>query len=552
MQPRFDEASYIERAVGYELTIKNLASGKYADRENLLVAYGEGRWPPLHAFMLGLGGFLTKNLLAAGRLSLVFISALTTPIVYLLAKKAVNEKVALPAALLHIFYPSFISYSHLLWSETTYIFLLLLSIVLFINFLETKQRNKKLVLAVLIGVILGFGGLTRAAIIPYVLAIAMWMFLNASKRRFLFPSLFIAAWFITVLPWLSIISIQEKNFMPLATTGSYNLYLGNNPWESEGAFSEDSRMISSASKVRAAIDYYYKKNSVHPETAARILAVKEILANPEIFIRRSADRFGSFLGGSFFEIRHLTHAAYPLVPDALIIILWVIFLLAFIIFLSLTMLGFVANTNQEFPYRTLLIVMAITGWIVPTFVLARSRFFLPTLAILTPVAGIGLLAMRNLITAKRKMFFSFLIILIGTPIILSLPDVVANGLRPSIYYAKLIHTFENVSQTNAVFSDRFIFKSLTERTDPITITIMSKGYFFGATDRQDYVWQVSGRLDEVQLIIYSTTATVPLEIMLSSEDQNLSVLIHPVQKDNWWNWKPTGLPEIEYLWAGGF
>jgi 4-amino-4-deoxy-L-arabinose transferase-like glycosyltransferase len=78
----------------------------------------------------------------SGRILAVCIGSCAPVLLYLLAAKIFNRKTAILAAILYVFFPTHIGYSHCLWSEIFFGVLLLLSTLFFFLFLEDTTKKK--------------------------------------------------------------------------------------------------------------------------------------------------------------------------------------------------------------------------------------------------------------------------------------------------------------------------------------------------------------------------------------------------------------------------
>ena len=119
--PILDEASYLRRAAAFATLISHAIGRAELPVGTATEAYGEGIWPPLHPIMIALGFVAVGKSIAIARLVMVLLSALTSVLVYAVTQKLATRTTARWAAGLHVIYPSFIGYSHLLWSENTYL-----------------------------------------------------------------------------------------------------------------------------------------------------------------------------------------------------------------------------------------------------------------------------------------------------------------------------------------------------------------------------------------------------------------------------------------------
>ena len=245
-----DENEYFSRAAAFKVILTDAARGKPLYSQDISRAYGGGTFPPVHSLYLALSLFVAEDATLA-RWAVVLLSSLTTPLVYLLTLHCSTRKAALAAAGVHVFYPSFVAFSHYLWSETTYIFLLLLATYFTLCLLGPDGSSKRATYALLAGCFLGLAALTRAAGLPFLFVLPAWTYLSLRKTSGAASKslLLLAASAIVVSPWEAALASREARLVPLSTAADYNLFVGNNPWEMSDRFEPDTKPL-----VAAAID----------------------------------------------------------------------------------------------------------------------------------------------------------------------------------------------------------------------------------------------------------------------------------------------------------
>lgn len=552
VQPEFDETGYYGLALGIESVLDDLLSGSVPTTEHLDSAYGDGRWPLLHPFVLAIGLLLFGSQVASARIMMVIVSAMTTPLVFMITKRVSNDKTASFASLVHIFYPSFLAYSHYLWSETTFIFLLLLSLYATILIVEAKKSAQIMLLAIACGLFLGLGGLTRSAMMPYFVAIPVLLLFTIKDKilRISAPLLVLSTIIITILPWVYSLSVREGQLTLLGTNGGYTLFLSNNSWLPEKGYGSSLEFRKTTQRVQASIEYFKKSYNVRDGIAANALAKYEITQHPGDFLLRSLERVRYFFFADSFVVRHIVHAVYPPVSNIIVVAIWVISLSGFILFLSITSFG-LFNKSKPIAHRSLIILLALSGMALPAITIANSRYYLPVLVILLPFSGAGIAKILHYRPQKHLIKFILTTSLLSVVVISTLPNYIQNNLRPSIYYAEIIRRIDKFIGGKPEFSDRFDFRSTNGQPDTITITITSEGYLFRWRESRTLEWEISEASRNIRFDIYSLDPTAQLEVIVTSKNSRESVQFSLLNKEDWNNWTEIGLEDIEYYWRGG-
>lgn len=552
--PFADEAAYFSCAVGFWNILEHTLGGSFPAEDDLRRAYHGGTWPPLHPFLLALGLLIFGNHVAVARFVVVVLSAITTPLVYLVTLKLSTRRAALVAAILHILYPSFLAYSHYLWSETTYIFLLLAAVYCAVLASEERQHRWSLCFATMSGLFLGLCGLTRAVIVPALLFIPLWLAWHAGDRyrQLIVPAVLIVSFVLTLMPWQVALTLAEKRFVPLATAGGYNLFLGNNPWVPNGLGSSFGHRPS-LPLVESAIKHYAEVKGVGPDVAGRELAWQEISARPATFLLRCLHRLRMLWASDFFILRHIFHVIYPPMPGGLVVLIWGVILMSYAALLGLATWGFFFK-DPPLAYKGLTVGLLIAGMVVPVMTAAVSRYNLPQLALLLPVAGHGathicLIKQKYLRVTTLKAGMTFLVLCAS--VFTSLPLVVSTYLYPSSYYASFIKRVDHLVGSNTPFTDRIYLRTKSGGpSDTLSIDLLTADVQFLARGGQRELWTISPKESLYRVEVVSRHAEMPVEMLLSSKRLAQSVKIHPVGKP-WRRWQPSGLADIEYMWYGG-
>lgn len=156
---QLDETAYVRMA-------ENLVNG-----QGLLEISGSSSThfsPLLPMFIAGLGTVLQDYVLSGYIMVIIFGSLILFP-VYLLGKELVSERVGLMAAALMAAIPLFVDYSSRLYSESVYIFFLLMAIL----FGKHMLRGCRVPCSILSGSSLGLAYLANPSAVFYLLAVLL-------------------------------------------------------------------------------------------------------------------------------------------------------------------------------------------------------------------------------------------------------------------------------------------------------------------------------------------------------------------------------------------
>lgn len=152
------------------------------------------------------------------------LSLLTGILIYLLAKKLFNQKVAVISLILTIFHPYLFIQSLSVADTTIFTFLLILS---FYQALRLSEHTTT-INAILTGIFTSFLLLTRDSAIAFIIPLFIYIFISVNNRKrlssFIFAIVFMV---ILVIPWL-IRNYRISNKVLLSSHGYEVLWQGNN------------------------------------------------------------------------------------------------------------------------------------------------------------------------------------------------------------------------------------------------------------------------------------------------------------------------------------
>ncbi len=550
--PKFDEVSYFRRAAAGSSMAAEMSHFRAPREKDRDAFYGNGIFPPFHPIWLSLGMLIFGKTVAVARIMGMLLSAATTPLVYLLTRRLGGPKAGIFAACLHLFYPSFLAFSHYLWSENTYIFLLFLAVYLALGIPENPDAGKRLRHSLLLGVILGAMALTRAAALPALVIIPAWIFFKTKSRsaKIISPVLILAAMFITLVPWELALYQREKRFVMISNYTYRNLYAGHNyPAEDEKYDSVDDLDQQRQKTLRD----YARAKSIPVEAAARELAVKQIMAHPGEAFLKGIKEFLFLWTFDFFPLRHIVNLIYPPVSGAFVLPAFLVFALSAAFLYLLTLKGLLIKAPR-LENRTLILLLILGGALPYVVAYGSTRYNLPQIALLLPIAGFGLANFKE----KARAFFPLaaaVLVALGILFARSWPDYFYQRLRPSSFYAGPIGSLDRAFGIRSEFGDEFLLRnSEPGKPDTLTLTIVGEdaGYSFDSRSPVNtLVIRLSSNRDQGPFTVFGRDPRRPLELMIFSEGQNKTVAVKPLDAAFWRRPAGFGFTGIELTWRGG-
>jgi hypothetical protein len=536
----FDESGYLAQAGGFRDLFAARWSGEpkpgAANR-----AYRGGVWPPLHPALLGLGLWWSGDGMAAARAVVALLGAAATPLVFLVGERLFRRRAALVAAVGHAIYPGFVGFSHYLWSESTYIAILLLAVYCALVAADAEARRPALWAAAACGVALGLGALTRAAALPYLLVVPAWLAVARRRRpgALLCPLLALACCAATAVPWQLTLARREGRPILLSTAAGLNLLKGNRP-----------TTAASRGDLRRTIAQRAQRDGVHPDAAARALALEEIARNPLAAVGRATTRLRTLFQPDNFVLHHLFNAVYPPLPAVVAgsIVLWV--LVSFVLLITLAAWGWWAA--PALPREMALFgLLLVAGALPPMATVSSTRIGLPLMALLLPFAGRGAVQLREIARQPRRAALAGFCAVV---VLVSAARLAAHGslsVESSSYYRDLTAPLDRALGVRPTSSDCLQLQA-TESTAAELLTLeTAPGYRF----RRPAVTTLTWRPAQIRQLNLELEAEAPREPLLvriaAGAGEAGAVTIAPVAREAWQAWRESGVAGVSYRWCGG-
>ena len=404
-------------------------------------------------------------------------------------------------------------------------------------------------MAVCLGIVLGLLALTRAASILFLIIIPSWIFFSIKKRRdkIVIPMVIVIIFSFIISPWEYTLIKKEKRFVLFSTFSYRNLYIGNNQWVREGM---QFNPQEESTKPRDTIREYARKHSIPKEQAARELAVQEITSHFGKFLKRSFHKSLLLWTFDFFPLRHVVNVVYPPMSDFFVLFVSILFAISYVFFTVFALKALFVQELQA-KKKILFLVLVIVGMIPYLLAFGHTRFNLPQIALLVPLAGYGM------VKFKQKILLSALI---STAAVVCLCAVffhtyhnyVHKLLRPSSYYRGSIVVLDKIFRTETYFEDVFKVRSDDpDYVDVLTLKILNEKNYSFLYKKDIKKKRIKIRRKTKTISIYSSNPTEPLILSLYSEKQDKSVEIRPVSKEYWKKFQLINIDNIALSWLGG-
>lgn len=343
----------------------------------------EGRFdttfrPPLYPALIAFWLWSGVGVLGV-RLTQVVLSALSVWLTFRLAQRAAPDTpgAALLAAALVAFHPTLVMFSHRLWSETTFIFLLLAALDLLMGALNRRA------VWLTAGLLLGAAALTRPVILPFLPLLGAWALIQLRRTGVERPWLKAAGRLAllgvgvtcVVAPWTIRNFRQTGDFVLVTTNSAFNLLVGSQPeaafvvkddtWRQEygavdGTMFQDLERVDPGGTQQEAIE----------------LALENIQEDPKLFVRKSIWEAGRLWTLDSFLLRHLRNGWYGGPTPRWVLVSLTLLTLVYMLVLYI---GGVLGLATERPSRLRGVVLLLIGFSVALFGLAYSlsRYALP-------------------------------------------------------------------------------------------------------------------------------------------------------------------------------
>ena len=534
--PLYDEGEYLGRGRAFSAILEDLAGFEPPSDRAINRAYGRGVWPPGHPLLLGVALSLFGDSAVIARLVVVLISSITTALVYLLTLSLAGRPAALGAAILHLLHPSFLAFSHYLWSETTFIFFLLLTVLALIRSGDTPSTQRRILWILLAGMSLGLAALTRAAALPLLVVVPGWVVVagRGSRAAWARAGLLLAVVLLVVSPWQWALQKREGQFVPLSSAAPYNLVLGNSPWPGERGPTLHRRIRERAQELETTTS-----------KAARAIALDEIRTDPGGFASRCLQRLRTLWGLDTFILRHTLMVIYPPLPGFAVWCLLCALLAALLVTTGLAGAGFAAGPLGS--RQLLLLLMAAALAVPPAVTFSNSRMGLPLLALLLPIAGVGAVAFSRLSTRRLLAVGGLVVAAAVSALTLSRPHpLVWPG--ASSHYRATVGQIDRLLGTHTPLAD-CLQVWVGERVE----LTLSEGFRFTRGGVRTRRLEPGARPTQMDIVTFAAESSSPvteLKLLIQGQGRAVVAEVAPIRREYWQRWEQTPVEGFSLRWCG--
>ncbi len=347
---------------------------------------------PLYPMLCAVSHMLTGENYFILELLHVGVSAITCYLIYLIARRIFDERVALVSAALTALHPGLIVYSTKIHELTFVVFLVSLIFWQMVSSDPRRIRN-----ALIFGALMGLATLTRPTLIAFLPAYLVWLSSSLRgwhdvSRRFLAASLIMV---IVILPWTVRNFLIFKRPIFITTNSAELFWRGNNPNASGTALTADGRGIIDTAGEEF-VKKVYSMSEIEQYDFFNSEAIKFIRSNPRLFAALYIKKFFYF-----WWFSPQTGMLYPGAWTAIYKIYYSVILLFFIAGLSLSIV------RLSRPQKAYLLPLVLFLFLIPAlhslyYVEVRHRWAIEPFMMIFCAYTIDQLINRNVLLTNRK------------------------------------------------------------------------------------------------------------------------------------------------------
>jgi 4-amino-4-deoxy-L-arabinose transferase-like glycosyltransferase len=383
-----DVGVYIDDERDYVQLAENIAAGRgFA----IIAGQPTSKRPPLYpALIAGLWQLPGVSRLQVVRVAQIVLSLGSVIVLFLLARRLFDARVALWAAAAWCFYPGFLYAGVVILTEVLFTVLVLAGCLCAVFVFDRPHQSGRWALAT--GVLVGLAALTRSVLWPLPLALIPIMVAIAQvswTRRLVAGVAVILGYTAVVGPWAIRNTILQRTLVVVDTLGGLNLRMGNyedtledRMWD--GVSLSGDKAWSHAMVVEHPAARYWTEGEW--EKWARQRAVEYMAARPLITVRRAALKFADFWGLEREYVAAVRAGIYR--PPAWFgVASTAATFLSYVGIMVLACTGLFARRWSN--WRVHVVPLLVLAWIcgIHTIVFGHSRYHLPVMPIVIVYAA---------------------------------------------------------------------------------------------------------------------------------------------------------------------
>ncbi|MBZ0113319.1 MAG: glycosyltransferase family 39 protein [Thermoanaerobaculia bacterium] len=353
-------------------------------------------WAPGYPFFLALAGKMGEMAVTAKVLQ-VFLASATQIALFSWVRRCFDERIALGSVWIFALYPTLVAFTHYLWSETLYLFLLVAAVAVMFAGIErtdSTERRRSLLLAAS-GLLFGLAALVRPVALYFLVLWLPWLaFRDTDRIRGRRTALAIAfGCLAAVAPWTVRNAVVYRAFVPIDATLGVNLWRGNaNPAVANWDFGFDRRPRNGGAPPGFA---ECKDSSFIDRDRCNVSrSLATIARSPATFLRRVPTKLLDLVNPTSFLVRHARWGLYGPMSLGSVLLLTLLVVISYTAVVLAAAAGLIAFPNRDLPppsalARQLVIALILYTLALHAITFGMSRFRLPLLPFLFPFAALA-------------------------------------------------------------------------------------------------------------------------------------------------------------------
>jgi len=333
--------------------------------------------PPVYPFFLATIYKLFGHSYFAVKVMQSIVGALTCVLIYLISIEVFSRKVGIISALISSVYPAFLYYTNTLIMEIVLIFIVAVTVLLFVKVV----KHKTLKYQIAFGISIGIASLCRPAMLLYPFFALLFMyFIYPNKKEYLkHGGLMLIAMLLVLTPWTIRNYVVFGKILPVVAKGmGSQIWTGLRTVEMDPHDLED-RVFKSAIEIQDSLTA--GRTEIDAQEMLLKLAVQEILNNPIDYVIITIKKVGQLWYHPIGAIRTLPK--YSQIAANLLII-------AYYIMLGLALTGLIMSFRNRILYFAPFIITIFYFTAVHSLLLTLNRYRVSALPFVIIFSAYGL------------------------------------------------------------------------------------------------------------------------------------------------------------------
>jgi 4-amino-4-deoxy-L-arabinose transferase-like glycosyltransferase len=393
------------------LAIRLATTGQYTNANGIPVSLRPPLYPAIVAATYWIFGLENDD---AVRAIQAVIGLLTVLIVYRIAVIAYSHRVAVLAAAIVAFYPSWLGYANLLLSETLFTFL----VAAFTWLVCEALRRQQTTVLIAAGFVMGLAALTRSIMLLFAPILGMLILFSwhgGWRRRLLASALPLAAFFAVIAPWAIRNTRVQQTLTIIDVMGGRNAMMGN--YE----YTPLERSWATISDVPDEYQWHRVLRRESPngtpltqgqlDKLALRHAIQFVWSHPWLTLKRDVVKFFNFwqLEREFLAASLSGYFGNLSAPTTLTIGAVICGSYAAVLFAAL--FGLCCKPVKDFRIHMLLVLSIVFPCAIHTLIFAHSRYHLPIVPFLAVYASAAMVHREEIWRRRRSLGFGIAVAL---------------------------------------------------------------------------------------------------------------------------------------------